>query len=184
MDDLRRYFEELGFTNVTTFIASGNVIFDGPGKTPREDHIEGHLRSHLGFDAPVFLRTPEELTEIVSQKPFSIDDTENPEFRIHVCFLRSAPPPDHQETLRSLETKMDAFQVRGREVYWLCRGPLNQSLAKWTQIEKRATGPATARNVTMLRRLTESLSSEEGPSKQNARTFRPGRSKPLKRSLD
>lgn len=157
MDVLRGCFEDLGLGNVTTFIASGNVIFDGPPKPPREDAIERHLKMALGFEAPTFLRTPAALMDIVSHKPFAAEALENPEFRIHVCFLRSPVPHEHEEMLRSFETKMDAFHARGREVYWLCRGPLNQSLAKWSQIERQGTGPATARNITMLRRLVESL---------------------------
>ncbi len=35
MDHLRRLFEALGFTNVETFIASGNVIFDSTSKSTK-----------------------------------------------------------------------------------------------------------------------------------------------------
>jgi len=34
MDQLRRFFEALGFANVETFIASGNVIFESKSKDP------------------------------------------------------------------------------------------------------------------------------------------------------
>ena len=52
MDQLRRLFEELGFTNVETFIASGNVIFDAKAKTVSslEAKIEKHLEKVLGYE--------------------------------------------------------------------------------------------------------------------------------------
>jgi uncharacterized protein (DUF1697 family) len=154
MDELRRLFEQMGFANVSTFIASGNVIFEAPAKKLDEARIESVLREALGFEAPVFVRTREELAAIVAHRPFAKKDLDNPDFRLHVCFLRGALSEEQQSALTTFETAMDAFHVQGREIYWLCRGPLNQSLAKWPQIEKKVTGPATARNITMLRRLT------------------------------
>ena len=46
MHHLRELFESLGFSNVETFIASGNVIFDSPAEDTRklEQRIEDHLR--------------------------------------------------------------------------------------------------------------------------------------------
>ena len=45
MDRLRELFEALGLTNVETFIASGNVIFDSPATNTQvlEKEIEDHL---------------------------------------------------------------------------------------------------------------------------------------------
>jgi uncharacterized protein (DUF1697 family) len=153
MDDLRRLFEELDFVNVSTFIASGNVLFEAAPEAALESRIENQLRAALGYDVPTFVRTPADLDSIVARQPFPAKDMDNPDYRLHVCFLRSPPGKEQQDALRAFETPMDAFQVHGREVFWLCRGPLNQSLAKWQQIEKRVSGPATARNITMLRRL-------------------------------
>ena len=50
MEHLRILFEELGFENVETFIASGNVIFDSKTKSTKtlETKIEKHLRQALG----------------------------------------------------------------------------------------------------------------------------------------
>ena len=50
MEDLRRLFETMGFANVETFIASGNVIFESKSKNTQamERKIENHLRESLG----------------------------------------------------------------------------------------------------------------------------------------
>src|SRR5687768_17634428 len=72
MDHLRSLFAALGFANVETFIASGNVIFDSPSKTPAalERKIEKHLFDSFGYKAATFIRTVNELTEVVSHQPF------------------------------------------------------------------------------------------------------------------
>lgn len=157
MDVLRRVFEDLGFSNVSTFIASGNVIFEAAARQVSESRIETALRGALGYEAPTFVRTPDDLKTIVAYRPFAAKDLENPDYRLHVCFLRRELDTDRIQALPSFETPIDTFHARGRELYWLCRGPLNQSLVKWKQMEKRVPGPSTARNITMLRRLVQSL---------------------------
>src|SRR5512142_743545 len=72
MDHLRGLFEEMDFTHVETFIASGNVIFEAASADPRdlELKIEESLLSNLGYDVATYIRTPEELAEIIQYEPF------------------------------------------------------------------------------------------------------------------
>ena len=51
MDQLRRLFEALGFSDVQTFIASGNVIFDSKSKSTKalEKKIEKYLQDCTGL---------------------------------------------------------------------------------------------------------------------------------------
>ncbi|NUO79794.1 DUF1697 domain-containing protein, partial [candidate division KSB1 bacterium] len=73
MDQLRRLFEALGFANVETFIASGNVIFTSPSKSTKalEKKIEKHLHESLGYEVATFIRTTAELAVVAQYKPFS-----------------------------------------------------------------------------------------------------------------
>ena len=66
MDQLREVFEQCGFKNVETFIASGNVIFDSTSKNPKalEKKIEAALLKAFGYEVHTFLRTPGELTAV------------------------------------------------------------------------------------------------------------------------
>ena len=56
MDRLRKLFESLGLSNVETFIASGNVIFDSLVESAEtlEEKIERHLRESLGYEVATF----------------------------------------------------------------------------------------------------------------------------------
>ncbi len=58
MADLREPFTVLGFTNVKTFIASGNVRFSSRAEntTALEAQIETHLAAHLGFAVDTVIR--------------------------------------------------------------------------------------------------------------------------------
>src|SRR5262245_28636766 len=72
MDHLRSLFEAMGFRNVSTFIASGNVIFESKSKNPRaiEKQIEGHLRELLGYEVVTFVRTESEVRAIAEYEAF------------------------------------------------------------------------------------------------------------------
>jgi uncharacterized protein (DUF1697 family) len=154
MDRLRERFEELGFTEVSTFIASGNVWFTaGRGKAPLERRIEEHLHAALGYAVPCFIRTPEELRAVVAHQPFHPADLDGPGHTLHVLFLRNEPDEAGRAALLGLRTAYDEFALRGREAYWLCRGKFSGSQVKWTAAVRRAVPAFTARNITMLRKL-------------------------------
>jgi uncharacterized protein (DUF1697 family) len=74
MDRLRKLFEGEGFTNIETFIASGNVVFDGAGRPGKIDAleraIEGMLKAALGHDVATFVR-PAELRALAAHDAFS-----------------------------------------------------------------------------------------------------------------
>ena len=63
MDRLRSLFEELDLTEVSTFIASGNVIFstETDDSEALSDKIERHLAQELGYEVATFLRSPTQL---------------------------------------------------------------------------------------------------------------------------
>src|SRR5690349_20856788 len=72
MDVLRALFESMGFSNVETFIASGNVIFESKLKGDRalEEKIEKKLKEALGYEVATFVRTDAEIAAIVAYKSF------------------------------------------------------------------------------------------------------------------
>jgi uncharacterized protein (DUF1697 family) len=70
--ELRARFEELGFSEVSTFRASGNVVFAGAREPVQElaAQIEAGLERSLGYAVPVFLRTADEVRQIAAHRPF------------------------------------------------------------------------------------------------------------------
>ena len=66
METLRTAFDQMGFSNVQTVIASGNVVFETPQKRVSriEQAIENGLEDALGFDVTTFVRTGPELREL------------------------------------------------------------------------------------------------------------------------
>jgi uncharacterized protein (DUF1697 family) len=117
MDVLRRLFEILGFSNVATFIGSGNVMFETRAKNARvlEKKIEKRLREVLGYEVVAFIRTDVELTKIANYKPFSqskIDDAAE----LNIVFLADTLNDKRKQRVAVLNTNTDEFRVHGREI--------------------------------------------------------------------
>ena len=155
MDALRRHFESLGFSNVETFIASGNVIFESPSKNAQtlETSIENKLRDALGYEVAAFLRTDAELAEVADYKPFQKPDLEAAA-AFNIAFLKEPLDDASTKKLMSLKTDIDDFHAHGREVYWLCRKKQSESTFSNAALEKALGVKSTLRGVNTIQKIT------------------------------
>lgn len=155
MEQLRHMFEALGFTNVETFIASGNVIFASPSKSVKalEQKIAKHLHESLGYEVATFLRTTAELVEIAQYQPFSATELNDKGNKLYIAFTADPPSAAAKQKLLASATKSDEFHIHGREVYWLCRTQFHESKFSGPLLEKILSMPATVRNATTVRKM-------------------------------
>jgi len=161
MDHLRSLFESLGFKEVQTFIASGNVIFQSPSKSPQtlERKIEVHLRKALGYDVATFIRSDAELSRIAEYKPFKDSDGEGSS--MYVAFLHFQPEKESQKKLMAFRSKINDFHVHQTEVYWFCLKKMTESDFSGAVLEKTLGMSATLRNSTTVRKLAENFIARE-----------------------
>lgn len=159
MDTLRQLFEAMGFSNVQTFIASGNVIFDSPATdTPElERQIADSLRTALGYGVATFIRTPQELARIAQSHPFAVelDAAGN---TLYIAFVGAPPSNEARQKLGLLTTAVDEFHVDGCEVYWLCRKKMSESNFSGAVLEKTLGQQATLRNSTTVKKIAAKYS--------------------------
>jgi len=157
MDHLRTLFVSLGFKNVQTFIASGNVIFQSSSKSPNilERKIGDHLRKSLGYDVATFIRSDSELIRIAKYKPFR--DSPGDGGSIYIGFLHSPPEKESQKKLMTFRSVINDFHVHQREVYWFCRTRMVESDFSGAVLEKTFGMSATLRNSTTVTKLADTL---------------------------
>jgi len=157
MEPLRRLFEEMGFSGVETFIASGNVLFeaDSTNTWELERKVEASLHDRLGFSVATFIRTADELAEIACYDPFKAPDLDSEGSTLYIVF--AAGPPGDQEVQKLLELASDANQLHasGREIYWLCRTSFSDSGFSLALLEKALGLPATIRNASTVKRIAK-----------------------------
>ena len=154
MDALRQLFERWGGSNVETFIASGNVVFDTSRRSAdmAERSIEDHVRKALGYPVLTFLRSIPEVAAVAAHTPFAQDELDAGG-TLFVGFMKTAPGPSVACAVAALRDDVNDFAVRGRELYWLRRSQLMQSISSGPPIEKLVGSPITMRNVNTVRRL-------------------------------
>ncbi|MEJ2185320.1 MAG: DUF1697 domain-containing protein [Gemmatimonadota bacterium] len=153
MDRLRALFEDMGFSDVATFIASGNVIFGAEDEGPAlEARIERALFEALGYDVATFIRPLAFLAEIAAAPPFGNAGTTNGG-TLYVGFLKTAAKPAARAALSKLRTDTDDFVLHDRELYWLCRTRFSDSPVSGALLEKSLAAPLTLRNAKTLDRI-------------------------------
>ncbi len=92
MAALKAAFEAMGFRNVRTVLASGNVIFETPKTGPAlAGTIAQELEKAFGFPVTVVIRPVRGLRALVASEPFK-GVPAGPNVRLYVTFLARKKP--------------------------------------------------------------------------------------------
>ncbi|MCC6070430.1 DUF1697 domain-containing protein [Massilia sp. GCM10020059] len=145
MSELKTMCEAIGFSNVRTYIASGNVVFDSAlAENQVAKKLAASLEEYAGKPVGVMVRTGPEMTAVLKANPFK-DAAPNLTFAI---FLDTAPPVDAIDNVRGRQDEELALGTR--EIYVTYPGGSGASKLK---IPAAATG--TARNMNTIAKLAE-----------------------------
>ncbi len=150
-DDLRAEFEALGFESVSTFRASGNVIFESKAKSESKlrAEIEKGLEKGLGYAVPTFIRTAAELAQIAAAEPFEAKAVRESKGKLQVSLLTKSPSKVAREKVLALATDRDLLAFGKRELFWLPSGGTLDSELDQKAIEKQVGQPTTRTMGTM-----------------------------------
>ena len=119
MDHLRDLFEKMGFTAVSTYIASGNVLFSSTSRSSSklEVLIEKELESALGYAVPTLVRTQAAVVLVVKNAPLGDLFTDGLKPSTQITFFKQPIEPELEQTFASLRTPTDAFAVGDQTLY-------------------------------------------------------------------
>jgi uncharacterized protein (DUF1697 family) len=145
MTELAAACREIGWTEVKTYLASGNVVFRGTG-TEKEmvARLEAKLGCAMGKPVTVLLRTARELEDALRRNPFG----ESESARTLIFFLPLAAPPDAARTATG--RKREEIASSGREVFVHYPDGIADS-----RLKIPAVRAGTARNLNTVRKLEE-----------------------------
>jgi uncharacterized protein (DUF1697 family) len=154
MGSLRQLFESLGFSDVETFIASGNIVFRTRTKRTKvlERKIEKNLLEAFGFDVEVFVRTAAELVGIENNDPFA-EANLNALTARNIVFLKDALDRKLKKKVEALKTDTDKFRVGGREIYWFRRRRGEGAPFSTVPLQKTLDRPFTIRAFNTVSRM-------------------------------
>ncbi len=143
MSELKSMCELSGFTNVRTYIASGNVVFDsGKSAAKVKAALEELLFQYAGKPVQVMVRTGPEMAEVLAANPFP----QAAPNRTVAIFLDAAPPSDTLDKL--IGRKDEEVELGTREIYVHYGEGMAQS-----KLKIRASNEGTARNINTVAKL-------------------------------
>jgi uncharacterized protein (DUF1697 family) len=155
MDRLRRLFEAIPLAGVSTFIASGNVLFESAKPAAQlEASIERQLKGALGYEVTTMVRSTAELSAIVGLVEAQRLGPGGG-VTLYVGFLKSAPPGEVARAVGALSNESDMLSVHGRELYWRCATSFSQSTIAGAKLEKLVKIPATFRNFNTVQKIAQ-----------------------------
>jgi uncharacterized protein (DUF1697 family) len=155
MNELRESFAALTYTDVITYIQTGNVLFDTPSKSEPAivNAIEEQLAEDFGSAPAVILRTVPALLRVGTTSPYAKAGA--PPGRHHVTFLAASPQKKALSSLVLPDSGRDELVVDGREVYVHTPDGYANSKLTGTFLERRLGVLSTTRNWNTVTKLCE-----------------------------
>ena len=145
MKELEFVFEDLGLSQVQTYIQSGNVTFQAVADSTQE--LAGNIgdavcRSH-DFAPKVLVLSIQEFRNAVASNPFP--EGESDPKSLHLSFLESAPSNPDIKKLESLQSASERFKLIGTVFYLHAPEGIGRSKLA-ANVEKALGVTMTARN--------------------------------------
>lgn len=159
MAELREVCAGLGWTDVATFIQSGNVVFEADGKAAAlEAALEAAVEHRFGFARPVMVRSADQWAAYAAGSPFPEHEKDQPNYLL----LGVAKAPVVAGAAAAIQARGRAGeeirQVKDALWFWF---PDGSGVSKVTPsvIDKAAGSPVTTRNWRTVLKLQEMLES-------------------------
>jgi uncharacterized protein (DUF1697 family) len=150
---IRAAVEAAGFTEVETYINTGNVRF---GSTLRsrarvEKTLEEAFLADRGFEVPSIVFTPAELREIAADAARFADGRDG---RHYVSLLKETPTAEQVRAVEEAAAAGEVARVGGRAVHLLL-GPSYHEARLTNAVVEKHLGVATNRNLTVIETLAD-----------------------------
>jgi uncharacterized protein (DUF1697 family) len=158
METLCKLGVSFGLSDVETFIASGNLIFQSPETNTivLEQKIASGLQSALGYEVATIIRSEAELATYQAFPQSELDAAA----ALNIAFLARSLDAEAKDKLAALTTGIDRFVSHTREVYWLCQKKQSESTFSNPVLEKTLGMKSTLRGVNTIRKLAARYASK------------------------
>jgi uncharacterized protein (DUF1697 family) len=149
MAEFRDMLGGAGLTNVRSYIASGNAVFDSALDAETLARLIGNaIKTRFGFASDVFILTPADLFAAQHDHPFAAADPA----RVHVFFLKTAITSVDDAALQALSAAGDGWHISANRFHLHTPAGLGTSkLAE--KLPRFLPAPMTARNLRTIAAL-------------------------------
>jgi uncharacterized protein (DUF1697 family) len=156
MDELSGLFKRLGFTDVTTYIQSGNVLFNSDSGSIEQlvEQIETELQQIMGTTIPVMIRSVKALENLISQNPFA-NYRKDQDVHFYLCLLKKRPEKIPPLPLISLKDGMEIFHITDLYAFIVSRKVKGRFGFPNNFIEHELGAEATTRNWNTILKMIQ-----------------------------
>jgi uncharacterized protein (DUF1697 family) len=145
MTDLKAMCEAVGFAQVQTYIASGNVVFESKASEAKvKAALEKRLHAYAGAPIGVIVRTATEMAAVLEANPFP---KASPSQAVTI-FLDTSPPADALD--HAVGVHDEIMHLGKREIFVHFPGGQGRS-----KLRIPAAKAGTARNMNTVAKLAE-----------------------------
>ncbi|MBP9773072.1 MAG: DUF1697 domain-containing protein [Candidatus Peribacteraceae bacterium] len=155
MAKLKTMFELLGFTNVKTLLATGNILFDASETKPEKlvTLIEKKIEATFDLHSHAIVRTLDNLQKLIDREPFKKIKV-TPEKRLYITFLAAKPTSKLVIPYRSPTNDFEILSVSDTEICSvLTLNPKTRSVDAMQILEKEYGKNVTTRNWNTVMKL-------------------------------
>jgi len=156
MAELRACISALGWSDVQTYIQSGNIVFRAGqgGAAELAQQLTAAVEDTFGFEVPAQVKTLKEVERIVAENPFP--QVEEEEYnRLLVTFLNNPPSQKRQDLLKEHEDPDGHFEIKRQAVYLYTPQGYGKSKLTNNFFEAKLKVSATTRNWKTLLKLLD-----------------------------
>jgi uncharacterized protein (DUF1697 family) len=159
MADLRASLAAAGYPDVETYVQSGNLLVNTRVAAARlTSDVERTLRSDLGLDIDVVVRTGAQLRTVLARRPFRSERL--PTSALHFGFAKRKPSTAAIRALAALDFGRDRATVVGSDVYLCYPNGQGRSKMSGAALEKALGVPITVRNWNVTTALAQKAGME------------------------
>lgn len=160
MKELAESLTDAGYTNVKTYIQSGNVILETAKKSNNviANEISKVILKAFGHEVETMVRTQKEVEDIIKKAPFKKKDSDK---KLYVTFLQNNLTADNMKLLKSLSNAAEAFHIIGKEIYTIRDPKLQFDKTTLGSFDNKLKVPTTTRNWNVVNKINELMAANE-----------------------
>ncbi|MCX2743029.1 DUF1697 domain-containing protein [Mangrovivirga sp. M17] len=157
MKDLRDHLESSGLQNVSTYIQSGNIVFETRKKDSSNiaEDIRSLISDKYGYDVSCLVIEPEKLEKILAGLPEIIEDGRSSK-KIYFMILDALPSEDRLSLLKDPKAyEPERFKIIDDVIYYSIPDHISPGKLNTNLFENKLKVTGTTRNKNTIEKLLD-----------------------------
>jgi uncharacterized protein (DUF1697 family) len=153
---LRSVFVKLGFSDVASFISSGNILFSSPEKNTEklEKVIEKGFSDQLGIEIGTFVRSKDELEAFLKGTPFG-KRNHGAKTYLTVTFYKKAPKEKREQFIKDQKERVIGVDEKLRAVLCASDTTTTKTPDLMVKLERAFGKEITTRTINTMERISK-----------------------------